>query len=173
MNKLLITTALAASLLASAASAATFLTWSSIAPDGSFSANFGDTGIETLAFNDAFDFALPTGVSSFTLTSTFTVNPKNDINFTTAAFNGQTFTIGSTGQNEYRFLNNVKVTGGAPQHLVISGTSGGNGSYGGVISFTPFVGVPEPTSWALMIAGFGGVGGVLRVRKDRKAAATA
>ena len=51
------------------------------------------------------------------------------------------------------------------QHLVVSGTSGGSGSYGGVISFTPVAAVPEPAAWAMMILGLGGVGGMGRARR--------
>jgi hypothetical protein len=165
-NLLLAASAAALSLAATAAGAATFENWGPVASDGSFSGSFGDTGIMTPTFSDVFDLTLPTGTSSFTINSTFTTDPANDINFTSVTFNGQDFTIGSTGQNEFRFLNDVNVTAGATQHLVVNGTSGGNGSYDGVISFTPVVtGVPEPASWALMIMGFGGLGAVLRTRR--------
>ena len=168
MNKLLITASLAASLLASAASAATFVQWGPVAPSGAFTGNFGDTGITSANFTDVFDFTLPTGMSSFSVNSTFSNNSANDINFTSVMFNGQNFTVHDSGQNEFRTLNDVSVAAGATQHLVVSGTSGGNGSYDGVISFTPFASVPEPAGWALMIVGFGGVGGVLRGRKARQ-----
>jgi PEP-CTERM motif len=65
------------------------------------------------------------------------------------------------------------VTGG-PQQLVVSGTSGANGSYAGTVSFTPSVGaVPEPAAWALMIMGFGGAGAMLRRRRQADTHATA
>lgn len=167
MKKLLFAAAVAAAMLAgaSAASAAQFETWSTVNADGSFTGNFGDTGITTSTFSDTFDFTLPTGTSSFTVNSTFTNNPANDINFTNVTFNGQAFAILSTGQNEFRALNGVDVTAGGVQHLVVSGTSGGSGSYDGVISFSPLAAVPEPAAWALMIMGFGGVGAMVRARR--------
>jgi hypothetical protein len=166
------TLALAASIAAAAAfattaHAATFITWAPPAPDGSITATYGNTGVTDTDFSDIFDFMLPTGFASFTISSTFVNNPVNDINFTSVAFNGQEYHIDSTGVNEVRTLNGVHVTSGGMQHLVVTGTSGGGGSYDGVISFTPDVGggVPEPAAWALMILGFGGTGALLRFRR--------
>lgn len=46
-----------------------------------------------------------------------------------------------------------------------SGTGGSNCCWGAAIDNVS-VGVPEPTTWALMIAGFGGVGAMLRRRRE-------
>ncbi|HXA37880.1 MAG TPA: FxDxF family PEP-CTERM protein [Phenylobacterium sp.] len=173
MKTFLAAATVAAAMLAGAttAGAAQFVTWSPVNPDGSFSGNFGDTGITTPTFTDVFDFTLPTGSSSFTVNSTFTDNPSNNINFTTVTYNGAAFSIISQGQNEFRALNGVSVAAGGPQHLVVSGTSGGSGSYDGVISFSRVTAVPEPAAWALMIMGFGGVGGIVRSRRRQVATA--
>jgi hypothetical protein len=173
MKTFLVAASVAAAMLAGAsgASAAQFTNWSPVNADGSFSGNFGDTGISTPTFTDAFNFTLPTGMSSFTVNSTFTDNIANNIDFTSVTYDGTAFNIVSTGQNEFQVLNGVGVTSGGVQHLVVSGTSGGSGSYDGVISFSRLTAVPEPTAWALMIMGFGGVGGVVRSR--RRQAATA
>jgi hypothetical protein len=141
-------------------------------PDGSITANYGDTGIAAGDFTDVFDLTFPTGLTSFTVNSTFTTDPRQDINFTSVVFNGHTFHVVSTGVNEFQVLNNISVTSGGTQHLVVSGNSGGNGSYDGVIAFTPVVaGVPEPAAWALMILGFGGTGAILRRRSRTMMAA--
>lgn len=171
MKSILMTASIAAAALAfaSAASAAEFVNWGPINLDGSFTGNFGDTGITTPTFTDVFDFTLPTGVSSFTVNSTFTDSPNNDISFSDVSYDGQAFNIISQGQNEFRALNNVHVALGGVQHLVVSGVSGGNGSYDGVISFSTIAGVPEPAAWALMIVGFGGVGATVRARRRQVA----
>ena len=159
---------------ASAASAAQFITWSEPGADGAFSATFGNTGIEDATFDDVFNFELPSGITSFTVNSTFSNNESNDVDFSLVAYNGTDFVVGSTGKNEYRFLNDVVMTEGGSQQLLVSGTSGGNGSYSGVISFSPSVGVvPEPGAWALMILGFGGAGAMLRRRNSRLVPAVA
>src|SRR3546814_10702224 len=68
--------------------------------------------------------------------------------------------IDEIGATENRSFLNLPVTSGM-QTLVINGTSGGSGSYSGTLAFA----VPEPASWAMMIAGFGLLGGAIRVRK--------
>lgn len=170
MKNPLLTTATAVALLwgASTAAAAQFVNFGPMAPDGSFSGTFGNTGIANPTFTDTFEFVLPTGTSSFVATSTFSGNQRNNIDFTSIRFNGMDFLIGSTGQTEVRFLNGIPVTAGAAQQLIVAGTNGGSGSYSGVVTFTPdMVGggaVPEPSAWALMILGFGGAGAMLRRR---------
>lgn len=153
----------------SSANATQFVMWGPVDVDGSFTGVFGNDGVPgdvNGLFSDTFNFALPTGVSSFTATSTFTNDPANDINFTSIRFNGINFGIGSTGQNEFRFLNGVSVASGAPQQLIVAGTTGGTASYSGVISFNAAAAaVPEPAAWALMILGFGGTGAMLRRRQ--------
>ena len=171
MKKFMLATTVVAALLsgASTANASQFVMWGPTSPNGSFTGVFGNDGIPgdvNGLFSDTFNFTLPTGVSSFTATSTFTNDPQNDINFTSIRFNGIDFAVGSTGQNEFRSLNGVSVTSGSQQQLIVAGTTGGAGSYSGVISFNAAAAaVPEPAAWALMILGFGGTGAMLRRRR--------
>jgi len=169
MKTLATTLALAASVLAfaTAANAAKTLVFDSPAPGGSFSGDFGDTGIVGGAFTDTFTFTMPTGLTSASISSTFTNDISNNIDFTSVTLDGQPFNIISTGQTEFRVINGVPVTNG-PQTLIVAGTSGGNGAFAGTLSFSQaIVSVPEPTSWALMILGFGGVGASLRINRRR------
>jgi len=50
--------------------------------------------------------------------------------------------------------------------IQIGGTGQANATYEGFLQFLPIVGegVPEPTTWAMMIGGFGMIGGTLRRR---------
>ena len=143
--------------------------WGPVASNGSFYGVFGNDGIAgdvNGLFSNTFNFTLPTGTSSIVATSTFTSDPKNNINFTSIQFNGTNFSVGSSGQNEFRFLNNVPVVAGAPQQLIVAGTTGDNGSYSGVVSFnSTTAAVPEPAARAPMIMGFGGTGALLRRRQ--------
>jgi PEP-CTERM motif len=164
--------ATAAALLAAAsqATAAQTLSFDAAAPDGSFTGEFGDTGITGGAFTDTFNFNMPTGIAGGTISSNFTNDQMNNIDFTSVAFNGHEFNIGSTGQVEFRSLLGLPVTNG-PQTLVVTGTSGGNGAFAGTLSFVlsavGMSGVPEPTSWALMLLGFGGAGALIRAQRRR------
>jgi len=163
--------ALALVSVGSVANAAQTINFGAPASDGSFTGTFGDTGITTSTFSDTYTFNMPTGVAGGTISSIFTTDEANNVNFTSVTLDGTAFDIGSTGQVEFRSVNNVLVTDG-PQTLVVKGTSGGAGSYSGTLSFEgagPITigvgGVPEPASWALMILGFGGIGASLRSRR--------
>src|SRR3546814_2216837 len=80
-----------------------------------------------------------------------------DVSFSSVTLNGHEFNIDEIGATENRSFLNLPVTSGM-QTLVINGTSGGSGSYSGTLAFA----VPEPASWAMMIAGFGLLGGADR-----------
>ncbi|HZZ66646.1 MAG TPA: FxDxF family PEP-CTERM protein [Phenylobacterium sp.] len=163
--------ALALAAAGSAANAAQTITFGTPVADGSFTGTFGDTDITKPTFTDTYTFNMPTGVAAATISSIFTTDDANNIDFTSVTLDGNPFDIVSTGQVEFRSINNVLVSSGQ-QTLVVSGTSGGAGSYSGTLSFetaSPITigvgGVPEPAGWALMIMGFGGVGALLRSRR--------
>ena len=158
----------AATLAAAAAQAATYINYSPVGPDGGFTITFGNTGITDKNFTDVFEFTMPTGMADFTITSTASAGSQK-ITWTDVAFNGDGFDSITVGPNEFNFLNGVKVTVDSQQRLVLTGVSGGNASYSGVISFIPGE-VPEPDAWALMILGFGGAGALIRKRRAEAAA---
>jgi len=165
-----IAASIAVALSASAAAAATYINYGPVGSDGGFTITFGNTGITDTNFTDTFDFTMPTGRADFVITSTMSGGSQN-ITWSKIAFNGDTFDSGSAGWNEFNFLNGVTVTKDSQQRLVLTGMGGGNAAYSGVITFMPLAPVPEPTSWALMIGGFGCAGAVLRQRKGVKVAA--
>lgn len=152
----------AIALTASAASAATYINYGPVGSDGGFSITFGNTGITGSGFSDTFDFTMPTGRADFVVTSTMSGGSQN-ITWSSIAFNGTEFDSGSAGWNEFSFLNGITVTKDSQQQLVLTGVSGGNASYSGVITFMPTAAaVPEPATWAMLIVGFGGAGAILR-----------
>lgn len=146
---------LAAAFTASApANAAAFIVF-----DGS-TGMFGNTGIDSGPFSDTLNFEVPElGSVSSSITSV-AISLLTDVSFSSVTLNGHEFNIDEIGATENRSFLNLPVTSGM-QTLVINGTSGGAGSYSGTLAFA----VPEPASWAMMIAGFGLLGGAIRVRK--------
>ena len=83
---------------------------------------------------------------------------------------GCIFTVGNAGAGSFGignqtspfFHTNNGIQMRANEFAYIAGGAGGSGSGGGGIVPTP---VPEPTNWAMMIAGFGLVGGAARRRR--------
>ena len=138
--------------------------------DGTYSANFGRSGIKAGKFQDTYSFTLPQYLlSSASLsTSAVTVGGKDDLDITSVLFNGVelTPTKSKKNQNESFVINDVAIKAGALNTIVIKGLGRGNGSYAAQAVFAP---VPEPASWAMMIGGFGFVGGAMRRRKTNVA----
>jgi hypothetical protein len=150
--------ALALALMSTPASAAVFLSF-----NGSTGV-FGNDLTDSPTFEDTFDLGeLAPGqyLISATLSSTYQDGEQadQDIDFTTALLNGVEFEIGSTGQNEYRFINNI--ASGATNLFTIRGTSGLNSSYSGTINVAS---IPEPETWAMAMIGFFVVGAAMRRR---------
>ena len=123
---------------------------------------FGNTGIAAGAFSDTLDFTVP-GLGSVGATiSSIAVSLLTNVDFTSVTLNGVEFNIDSMGANEFRSI--VLPVSAGPQSLVISGTSGGAGSYSGTLAFA----VPEPATWAMMISGFGIAGVAVRARRRKR-----
>ena len=167
MKTLAATVAALFALAALPATAATFITESAPASDGSITWDFGDTGgIPAGAFDDTFDIFLPGGgLADGSVTATFTSN-TTDLIFTAVSFAGHAFTLFDPAPGIHDgSLSPVSLAGGH-YTLDIAGLSPGPAGQlaGGTLSFTP-ASVPEPTAWALMIAGFGLVGAVFRTRR--------
>lgn len=172
MRSFKLSVAVAAAAFAAAvtpAHAAHTLTFGPVAPDGSFSGVFQNLGLGAGAFSDVYNFNLTDpGLLNATLSSIFQAALNNNVDFTSATLNGQEFTIGSTGNVEFRYLNGLNALAG-PQVLIISGVSGGSGSYAGTISYARLLnGVPEPAAWATLLTGFALVGSAMRRKRTTK-----
>jgi len=125
------------------------------------SGTFGNANIMTAAFTDTMTFDISKmGLLGATISS-IAIDASSDLNFTSVTLNGVEFTNVVSDGYEFRALRSLAVLPGL-QTLVVSGTTGGNASYAGTLAFT--AAVPEPAAWALMIGGFGMVGGVMRRR---------
>jgi hypothetical protein len=127
---------------------------------------FGNDMVASGSFTDVIDLGLLAPgeyLISATISSTFQDGQQadQDIDFTSVQFNGIDFTTGSTGQNEYRFVNNI--ASGNSNLFTINGTSGANSSYSGTVNVAA---IPEPSTWAMAIIGFGAVGMAARRRRS-------
>jgi len=122
--------------------------------------NFSHSSIST-NFTDIINFTL-TGASDFSyfahtlyLTGISTITPFN------ASLDGYSLTVSSDGV--FRYVNGELTLPSGAHYLTFSGAGAGlyGGSYGVQIAAAP---VPEPESWALLLAGFGFMGVMARRR---------
>jgi hypothetical protein len=156
--------AVAFACLAVPASAATFLSF-----NGSTGV-FGNDLVDSPSFDDTIDLgALSPGdyLVSATISSTYQDGEEADqnVDFLSVMFNGVAFDIGTTGQNEFRFINSI--ASGNTNLFQISGTSGSNSSYSGTINVAA---IPEPSTWAMAMIGFFVIGSAMRRRPLSNAA---
>jgi hypothetical protein len=120
--------------------------------------NFSDSGIASGTFTDTLTFTTSaTGESSASITITAFTRYFSSF---TATLNGTALT-GSVSSGAQTFSVDIASLAAGTQTLVISGISKGGAGYGGNISAP----VPEPSTWALSILGFGLIGGMLRSRR--------
>jgi hypothetical protein len=128
--------------------------------------------------NDGFD-----GTGSFTQTITFTglsagtydilgnISGRN-LSFTSVALDGESWDITnftSTNKAKTNFaFGSLEVTGSQPFQLIVTGVNYENAAYIGTISTIPTV--PEPESYAMLLAGLGLMGGIARRRANKKQA---
>jgi hypothetical protein len=170
MKRLLLSSAVAGLVLAAAAPAAAAPFITIVTGSGTFGNN--DLTCATGAalpctFSDTINFTTPVGYNLVALTLTSVqagTDATTNVDFTTASLNGANFTIGATGVVEFRYLTNQALSTGATNTLLISGLTGGNGSYAGTLEFAAAA-VPEPATWGMMVLGFGAVGFAMRRRQ--------
>lgn len=138
--------------------------------DGPVTAFVGNAGIAAGNFTDRFLFIIDqNGVGSGSVsTSASLFGDVTDLDFTAVSINGTAATINRTSQGlfEVAFANGIDIISGVENTLVVSGTSRGDGSYGGQLTFTPVAAIPELGTWGMMILGFAFAGSALRVRRS-------
>jgi hypothetical protein len=122
------------------------------------------------SFTDTVTFTTPTGYNNVSaiLNSTFnTANPLTNLNFNSVTLNNGTTTTAFNivnGVFDSASREMISLTAGASNVLTINGTTFGDASYSGTLSFGTTA-VPEPATWALMLMGFGAVGFSMRRRR--------
>lgn len=131
-----------------------------------FAGTFTGRVLNAGTFSQIFTFELPRAGTTAAAVITIAADAQSNINFTSVTLNDQQFTLSPSGFVESGSI--MLKTMAGTQTIVVSGTSGGTASYGGSIAFSA-MGVPEPSTWACLILGFGVLGSTMRRRRAARA----
>lgn len=112
-------------------------------------------------FTDTFSFTLSGPFSAAANLTSISLNGFGNIAFTSVTLNGIALSISNGVVSSAETTSPLFITGNSHE-LVVQGT--GNGSYGGSIVVTSPI--PEPATWAMMIAGIAAVGMTMRRRNQ-------
>jgi len=137
---------------------------------GSFSAGWGVTHLMSGAFTDTFSFAPDVGGTLSAALTSYAFMDSADIDFTSVMVDGQAFDMMEDGALDLASIGPVVVN--APIVITVMGIAApmmaaGNAiaaSYSGSVSISA---VPEPQTYALMLAGLGALAFAARRRIQR------
>lgn len=131
---------------------------------------FTITHFDSLDFTDTITFANSSNVFASASIITISLGAGQNIDFTSATLNGVAMTLQSSGPVDIAYT--ASPVGPISTNLIlkVSGKTdadqvglGKNATYSGTLNVTP---VPEPETYALMLAGLGAIGFLARRRRS-------
>jgi len=139
---------------------------------GSFTTGFSDS-VDSNPFTETLNFTTTAGGLLSIFVGSTATSAVDDTDFTSVFLSGTGLAgnvlvpqlTGDAQGTEVRSLAGLPVGAGSFT-LTVQGTPGTqNGSFGGNLAFVAQSAVPEPSTWAMMLFGFGAMGVAVRRRK--------
>jgi hypothetical protein len=135
----------------------------------SITASFFNGFQTSTTFDDSFTFTIPqNGVGSGSISTSFSSTDSNKLTITNLFVNGISYALTASASGQSATVGNVPIAFGVLNTIRVTGFTQGSGVYSGTATFAALP-VPEPATWALMIAGFGVVGFAFRRRSTKVA----
>ena len=130
------------------------------------SGTFGNDDVVTAgAFTNTFNFLTPIGFNLANATISSSALGGNNIDFTSVLLNGSAFALNPAGTFEFGSRAAISLIAGGNNTLIVNGTNTGNSAFAGTLTFAAQSAVPEPSTWAMMLLGFGAVGFSMRRKR--------
>lgn len=129
-------------------------------------AGFFVTHMDSNPFTDVLTFANSSLVGATASLVTISLGAGQNIDFISADLNGTALSLSPTGVLEVGFTPGIVAAGGNLVLTVMGTTDAGGGrnsTYSGTLNVSP---VPEPETYALMLAGLGAIGFMARRRRN-------
>ena len=127
-------------------------------------------GVNYTAFTDVYTFGVPDAKDSISASFNQSVNLGKNIDFTSITLEGggHTYNFTMTSANKvdevWTLPSSIKLDHGVSYKFNVSGITTGSATYAGNLHVTA---VPEPETYAMLLAGLGLVGAIARKRKAK------
>jgi hypothetical protein len=117
------------------------------------------------SFDDSFLFTIPQdGFGSGSISTSFSAATKNKLTITDLIINGVSYFVPPSSGGQSFSVSGIPITANVLNTIEVQGFTAGSGTYSGTATFAA---IPEPSSWMMMLLGFGAVSTIMRRQRQK------